>query len=912
MRGIKSSNSPQRAGIVASDTADGDSSEMETSRIRVLIRVRPLNKDEVVRKARNVIERQSDQQITVWDPACYALAARTDFSKLDPASWSRNFHFDKTLWSVEKTDKNYANQDIVYEVVGEPVLKLVLNGFNCCVFAYGQTGSGKTLTMMGENISGGNPEGYGLIPRICFELFDALESNDEVVETVDFSHLEIYNENIKDLLAPASNPYLKVREHPQNGIFVAGLTVVRVMKFEDVMSLIALGDKNRSVAYTNVNAHSSRSHAIVTLTVRQRTRTAQKKNDLPTSALQQKTARLHLVDLAGSERVALSGATGVRLREAGNINRSLSVLGDVIKSLGDSRTKLTHIPYRNSSLTMILKDSLGGNSHVYMLANISPSSFDYEETISTLKFAERAKRVRLRVEANVTSGLQASDRSAVELVPLLQAEVAKLRHLLQVQDKENMVKKSDEAQGHYMTEMRLRVRELEQQLEEREKLIKSLETARISEDITLAESGCHSPTKEESRYPVSLISSAKIRSSPARNQPVVVLSEDAVDTALPRVINLNQDPLFSECLVYYIAEGEVMAGSSEELADILLTGPDIYSQHCTFRHEKGEVYIEPAELAHVYVNGELVEREKPRKRLQTCDRIALGRFHLFRFEGRNENRGSGGTCVKIHGEDYVIPDWEFAQAELIQKSGSTIFQLRPGKDVAPSVEDVLEQNSKSLQVFVKPVLHDDPDISYDADLWWDKLNSVVSGSEEASGPEELQEMMLTVVKKAEVQLSSRVSRDEGNVVETSKQRQQRHVTFNPQDDVLLIDDHTSPDRRQISHASFLQTAKHVPEPTVLKSSIRQTHSASTDKTLPANKFLQKGPLPGSSVSKSQSTKSLEAIKALDATLDASSGNRSTFEEEAQALQDELAEMQRNLKERMQRYSKLNSLQLPGP
>ena len=452
-------------------TSQPEKENFETSRIRVLIRARPLNETELARGAKNFIERQSDQQITVWDPACFELAARAEITDIDPSCWSRNFTFDKTLWSVDKKDRNYAGQDTVYDVVGDPVLKLVLEGFNCCVFAFGQTGSGKTLTMMGENISAGNPESYGLIPRICFELFSALEAKsnaDGCVETVDFSHLEIYNENIKDLLAPVSQPFLKVREHPSNGIFVSGLTVIRVNKFEDVMSLIAMGDKNRSVAFTNMNAHSSRSHAIVTLTVIQRTRTAAKKNDLPTSALQQKIARLHLVDLAGSERVALSGATGTRLREAGSINKSLSVLGDVIKSLGDSRIKPTHIPYRNSSLTMVLKDSLGGNSHVYMLATVSPCSFDYDETVSTLKFAERAKRVRLRVEANVTSGLLASDRSAVELVPLLQAEVAKLRQLLKVQEIENGYKKNQmtsEDQSKFMLEMRQRVKELEQQLQ---------------------------------------------------------------------------------------------------------------------------------------------------------------------------------------------------------------------------------------------------------------------------------------------------------------------------------------------------------------------------------------------------------------------------------------------------------------
>lgn len=181
-----------------------------------------------------------------------------------------------------------------------------------------------------------------------------------------YSHMEIYNENVRDLLAPSSsskglssNEYLRVREHPTKGIFVSNLTTIRVTNFEDLMSLIAIGDKNRTVGSTNANAHSSRSHAVVTLTVIQRSRSAVK-NGLPTSALQQRVGRVHLVDLAGSERVALSGAQGTRLREANNINRSLSVLGDVIKCLGDSKSKRqgarkAHVPYRNSTLTMVLK-----------------------------------------------------------------------------------------------------------------------------------------------------------------------------------------------------------------------------------------------------------------------------------------------------------------------------------------------------------------------------------------------------------------------------------------------------------------------------------------------------------------------------------------------------------------------------
>ena len=199
----------------------------------------------------------------------------------------------------------------------------------------------------------------------CNSLFEYLDENSkDGLESVTYSHMEIYNENVRDLLSPnagnkGTNEYLRVREHPTRGIFVSNLTTIRVTSFEELMSLIVIGDKNRTVGATNANAHSSRSHAVVTLTVSQRSRSAVK-NGLPTSALQQKVGRVHLVDLAGSERVALSGAQGTRLREANNINRSLSVLGDVIKCLGDLKSKkngakLGHVPYRNSTLTMVLK-----------------------------------------------------------------------------------------------------------------------------------------------------------------------------------------------------------------------------------------------------------------------------------------------------------------------------------------------------------------------------------------------------------------------------------------------------------------------------------------------------------------------------------------------------------------------------
>ena len=383
--------------------------EETNSRVKVIVRIRPLSSCER-RQGHRVILQPSpsssqnlvsnNQTISVIDPSAHEIVSKPEFASINPSCWTRDFCFDTCLWSVDPNAPNYADQETVFEVVGKPLLQGILSGFNTCIFAFGQTGAGKSFTMMGD--IKGDPQFFGLIPRICFGLFESIEvareePSSSSSETVMFSHMEIYNENVRDLLAPPDSPYLKVREHPQKGIFVSNLTVVKVTSFEDIMSLIAIGDKNRTIATTNSNLHSSRSHAIVTLTVCQRVRETPL-HGIPTSGLKQVVSRVHLVDLAGSERVTLSGAAGVRLKEANNINKSLSVLGDVIKCLGDAvknrrnSAANAHIPYRNSTLTLILKDSLGGNSHTVMLTNVSPSSFDYEETLSTLKYADRAKR----------------------------------------------------------------------------------------------------------------------------------------------------------------------------------------------------------------------------------------------------------------------------------------------------------------------------------------------------------------------------------------------------------------------------------------------------------------------------------------------------------------------------------------
>jgi len=706
----------------------------ENARVKVIIRIRPLSQKEKAGGHKIIVQGLgSSQQLIVWDPSCFEAASRPATMGLDPACWSREFCFDRCLWSVDPNNDNYVNQDGVFDEIGTPILNWILGGYNCCVFAFGQTGAGKSYTMMGDLKADASK--YGLIPRICHGLFEspeatAAQANEGTEMIVTFSHMEIYNENVRDLLANPSSGFLRVREHPRQGVFVSNLTTISVNKFEDIMSLISVGDKNRTVASTQLNTHSSRSHAIVTLTVLQRSRNAPK-NGLPTSALQQKTGRVHLVDLAGSERVTFSGAKGDRLREANNINRSLSVLGDVIKCLGDSRfrSQKVHVPYRNSTLTMVLKDSLGGNAHAIMVANISPGSYDYEETISTLKYADRAKRVRMRVDANVTSGLLATDATAVELVPLLQAEVNKLRELLkqqqqqqELQHQELLNASSDFVESsEVVQEMRERVRELEKQLEEREKLIDSLDLLKYQNQLGPSNDIISKSNDSEevsdifepySQLRMSLSDSisasanskfSKTAKKQVRHHPVVLLSEDTtIDVSLPRIINLNQDPLFSECLLYYVPNGMILAGSIEADSDVLLSGPDIIPKHCALHYSNGEVSIEAFEGALVFVNGEILlpqtkslDSKAHYRVLSHYDRIAFGRFHLFRFEAVGKNSRTNSNIVK--------PDWEFAQEELMSKNYSLMGSLQkmsPTKaDSSPAVnaknKNTINSNSKN-------------------------------------------------------------------------------------------------------------------------------------------------------------------------------------------------------------------------
>ncbi len=292
-----------------------------------------------------------------------------------------------------------SRQTDVFDFSIRPTVDDILNGYNGTVFAYGQTGAGKSYTMMGSDID--NDESRGIIPRIVEQIFASILASPSNIEyTVRVSYMEIYMERIRDLLAP-QNDNLPVHEEKSRGVYVKGLLEIYVSSVQEVYEVMRRGGNARATAATNMNQESSRSHSIFVITITQ-------KNVETGSA---KSGQLFLVDLAGSEKVGKTGASGQTLEEAKKINKSLSALGMVINSLTDGKS--THIPYRDSKLTRILQESLGGNSRTTLIINCSPSSYNDAETLSTLRFGVRAKAIKNKAKIN-------AELSPVELKQLLQ------------------------------------------------------------------------------------------------------------------------------------------------------------------------------------------------------------------------------------------------------------------------------------------------------------------------------------------------------------------------------------------------------------------------------------------------------------------------------------------------------------
>lgn len=339
--------------------------------VRVVVRCRPLNEKEKNMKCPMAVK-------------CDEVRGSVTVNQSESRSGDQPkvFTFDRVFGPESK-------QTDVYNDTARSIVESVLEGYNGTVFAYGQTGTGKTFTMEGIRTE---PNLRGIIPNSFAHIFGYISKLDgETRFLVRVSYLEIYNESVRDLLGKDQTANLEVKERPDVGVYVKDLSAYVVNNADDMDKTMTMGNKNRSVGATNMNATSSRSHAIFTITIERSEKGFDGQQHL-------RMGKLHMVDLAGSERQAKTGASGDRLKEANKINLSLSTLGNVISALVDGKS--THIPYRNSKLTRLLQDSLGGNSKTVMIANLGPALYNVDETISTLRYANRAKNIKNKAKIN--------------------------------------------------------------------------------------------------------------------------------------------------------------------------------------------------------------------------------------------------------------------------------------------------------------------------------------------------------------------------------------------------------------------------------------------------------------------------------------------------------------------------------
>ncbi|KAI9790140.1 MAG: kinesin-like protein Klp8 [Peltula sp. TS41687] len=586
--------------------------------IKVVVRVRPLSARELGRGAKCVVQMKDAQ--TILTPPLEGDERLRSGSKSARAEGKRVFAFDKSYWSVSPKDPHFAGQENLFADLGRPLLDNAFKGYNNCIFAYGQTGSGKSYSMMGYR------KEAGVIPRICQDMFERiteLQKDTTVRCTVEVSYLEIYNERVRDLLNPSTKGNLKVREHPSTGPYVEDLAKLVVRSFQEIDNLMDEGNKARTVAATNMNETSSRSHAVFTLTLTQR------RHDVETNLDTEKVAKISLVDLAGSERATSTGATGARLKEGAEINRSLSTLGRVIAALADlssgKKRNMSMVPYRDSVLTWLLKDSLGGNSMTAMIAAISPADINYEETLSTLRYADSAKRIKNHAVIN-------EDPNA-RMIRELKEELAQLRSKL---DGEGGV-------GGSSHETYAADTPLEKQMVSivaTDGTVKKVSKAEIAEQLNQSEKLYRdlNQTWEEKLQKTEQIQQER---EAALEELGISIEKGFVGLhtpkRMPHLVNLSDDPLLAECLVYNLKPGTTTVGNLETTthSEIRLNGKKILQQHCTFENGEGIVTIVPKDGAAVMVNGIRIENAK---RLRSGYRIILGDFHIFRFNHPEEAR----------------------------------------------------------------------------------------------------------------------------------------------------------------------------------------------------------------------------------------------------------------------------------
>lgn len=491
--------------------------------VKVAVRLRPFNSREMELNSSN----------------CIAMKDNTTTIKEPKISKTRDFVFDYSFWSHDgfsinseglyvPQDDRYADQAKVFAYVGEEVLANALDGYHCCLFAYGQTGSGKSYSMLGYGPN------RGIVPVTCEKLFDKKDKTQDF--SLYFSMLEIYNEKIQDLLispSKRSQGGLKVREHKLKGVYVEGLSKHMVKDYQSIEKLMEVGNKNRTIGSTLMNACSSRAHTIISLEFKQIANKIEK------------LSIINLVDLAGSEKLSKTGASGDRMKEGCSINKSLTVLGLVISTLAEKasgKSKNSIVPFRDSVLTRILQNALGGNSKTLMICALSPSENNYEETLSTLRYADQAKKIKCHAIVN--------ESEQDKIIRELRLENEKLKDLI-LKMKGSMGSTADN-----------KFKEMQEQLLANSHLLEEYET-KVTENFDY------------------------------------FICEENFDYSQPYLTNINEDPLLNGKALYSLKNNSVFhigKKNGNPPPDLILGTLGIKPNHAIIRNHEGELTIEPFDV----------------------------------------------------------------------------------------------------------------------------------------------------------------------------------------------------------------------------------------------------------------------------------------------------------------------------
>jgi kinesin family member 13 len=627
---------------------------MSDSSVKVAVRVRPFNSREKQEGAELCVSMQGNAT-TIHNKS-------TGFNKkfiFDYSYWSHDdFTEDPETGLFVKSSNNsmYADQIKVFNDIGIGVLNNAWEGYHCCLFAYGQTGSGKSYSMVGYG------KNIGIIPITCETIFQQIteRENSNIEYTITASMLEIYNEQVQDLLVHPSKRVqggLKIREDPKKGIFVENLTQQNCMSYEEIDHLIETGNKHRTVAATNMNATSSRAHTVLTITFSQIFY-----EESTGKPLNRKQSNINLVDLAGSERAGKTGATGDRLQEGSSINKSLSTLGKVITTLAKKSAgqlgKNEVIPYRESKLTRILQNALGGNSKTTMIAAISPATFNFEESLSTLRYADAVKSIRNQAVVNETP--------QEKLIRELKEENEKLKAMLENKLKDGSQGMTEEARSAYEKEMEA--------------------LRRAKEDI-------------EKNWQM------KLRSSGIRATMLPMLAHQinmAKNPNAPYLSNLNEDPLLSGYLKYYLKKGINKLGKKNPSnpPDMVIEGLGIGLDHCVIIYENDESKLIPSQdPSHKTMrNGKLVEKLVV---LEHQDRIRFGNHNFFLFldpEELSNEKIDWEYAVKESNKDQVQGLLGENNEEVIKREQELKLKIqKEWEEIRKKMEEEKEQLQKLLK-----------------------------------------------------------------------------------------------------------------------------------------------------------------------------------------------------------------------